>query len=733
MSTDVSLNTKDLFPRFLTAYKIAVLTICKTYCLGIVPDDIKMKVMLPVLRFIDGDASSFKGILDSDIYQIKELVGSVPTTMPDCTLYQVVLKSLWELDSPNELQNFFLDVEKHMESPATELGRRYFESQDKEESKFLVSDGSIMDQFFRKCVLAFLNLSFDGVIDLWMRLRAMLEPSRGEWDSFNMEDDMVEISPLAHLAEQALAPRVQRYDCMDIKNIGVENIDALLEHCNHQMVKYGMTVDKRVLNLLHRLVRCDVGCPPDTYSVLYLDACQKRDQTQAIEHLHRYFDYSQNLREQNKYQLALFNLAVVYNELYCEEESLRAAEEAIAVAREDDDTVSLATITIWLHRFVRCHPRHKMPDFFADKQQLLQFIQNRAKHHMSLELAFVAQQFESQQLLSAGECPQSLMESNFKCSNLLVMANDVLFARKLHALQHDMWSRYAVHELASTYVDITMESFPEKKPNCHNYLEAVSAKSLLQLRSGKFSLALDTMMRAEDMAKQSLLEENLWLPQLRLLRAEMAIVKGEPGEAEFYLDQVKTGGYNQFDAIDEIRCLEIRMHLEAGNYQTARDITLEAIDEHLSRISTDVTFQCQYLNLFVRGLIRSGNPSRAYTASVRSFDLSRKYSNIQVALEAVTLHGEILVSIKRFDEAFQVVQHHMPAIIESGDCNIKGEAYLVLAKAVMGYMSTELEMKQCRNLMAKSKQMFEAGQSAHGKYIWQQTNEEYEKLLTQDL
>lgn len=717
MSTDVTLNCKNYTPRFLTAYKIGILTVCSMYCEELIPKARSMGTMLPILRFIDGSAHSFDNILDSDIHQLKRLLGDAPS-VTECSLYELVLGFLWRLDSPNELHNFFLGIEKHMDHPATELGRRYFSSSITR-SGLIVSDGSILDQFFRKAVLSFEGLQFDGIVELWTSFRAFLEPSRPEWDAINIEGNMdLDKSPLQIMAEKALTePLTVTYDPYDSKHIGMENIDALLEHCHRVMVKYGIAVDPPILDLIRRLVATEPNISAEAYSVLYMDACRYREQTQAIDYLHRYFDYNQDLRTKSKYQLALFNLAHVHNDLDGIEEALRAAEEAVAVAREKDDNVTLATITIWLFRFIRCQPRCKLPDFFADKQQLLQFLQNRAKDQSSLELAFVAQHFEAQQLLDAGEPVGQLMESVLKCSNLLALTQDLDYVRKLQLLQEKMWNRMGTNALASAYLELALQKYPNERPHGHNYMDGIVVKAHRELAQGRIPEALDCMYQTEQFAQEVALLDRQWVPELLLIQAKAHLVKGNARAAESCIDQLRAIGYERLDSYDEIRSVEIQIKLMQHDYTAAYNTSLDALDEHLTRVSTDTIFQSEYLGLYVRTQIESGNPTRAYTACLRLLAMTKGFGHVVEALRATVYLAEILVLTNQCAEASFVLDQSIPAIVECGASQLLADAYVVLGKA----MSQDPQRKQqTHSVWTRALHLYRASENTNGVTTTQQ-------------
>lgn len=463
---------------YLTPYKIAIIHLVMMYCDDLVPMPFRVAVMTSVLNFIDSvqGAGEFKKyqVIDGDLKVLKAELRGVPSSRGNEDLYGLLLIRLWKLESLDDLHSFFQRIEGYLEDThsgeevnndesthgageseeATSFGEARI-MEDRCESR-KVKPSSILGSFFRKCYLSFDQLSFDQIAGIWQafqrfRLSSKVDLSAMERDGCGeggaIEDDHMHI---LKNVEQVLIPATETVF------ISSENLDDMLEYQAERLEKHSSVLPEKTRELLENLISAHQTLPSSAHFVRYLDACKSLDYEKAFDHLHRFYDYTMDSRGRTHYQYALFTLAVLQAQYQGSKEALKAAQEAISVARENTDLACLTQILSWVHSYLVSNPTVEVPESLAIKEQISQYLKTKSGE-TSEELHALSYQSEIGQIVSKGGPLAAAFEALTKSFYIRISDRPASTTTKLSLAQSTLWNRCGNYTLADTYVRFCSE------------------------------------------------------------------------------------------------------------------------------------------------------------------------------------------------------------------------------------------------------------------------------------
>lgn len=474
---------------YLTPYKIAVLHLIMMYCDGLIPMSFRVAVMKSVLNFIDcvQGVEEFKKsqTIDGNLTTLKAELSEIPSSYGSNDLYSSLLIRLWKLRSLDDLHSFFQHIGDYLGSSSSgdqgtnnnnddddhhdghaadgiEVGiegtTSFFQSRNMEGRGGMrkVKPSSILGSFLRKCYLSFDQLSFDQVAGIWQAFQNFRLSSKVDWQAMEREIDEdggeVEDDHMQMLVgvEQAVIPRTEKVF------ISSENLDDMLEYQAERLEKHSSVLPEKMRQLLENLIAANQSLPSSAHFVRYLDACKNLDYERAFEHLHRFYDYTMDSRGRTHYQYALFTLAVLQAQYQGSKEALKAAQEAISVARENMDLACLTQILSWIHSYLVNNPTVEVPESLAIKEQISQYLKTKSGE-TSEELHALSYQSEVGQIVCKGGSLVAAFEALTKSLYIQISNGPTNTATKLNLAQSALWNRCGNYTLADTYIQFCSE------------------------------------------------------------------------------------------------------------------------------------------------------------------------------------------------------------------------------------------------------------------------------------
>ncbi len=156
-------------PRYLTPSTISLLALISVYTDGVVPS----AAMIPVLSFLvshirpltakDENVGSY--ILATDNFQKATI--TLASSRPGRTIWDLLLKKLWEIDSFDALNSFFDTL---------------VEDKDQDPKPIVLSRRSLLGRFVARAQLEFNRLVFEAGVKLWKSFINYRAPTLPLWN-----------------------------------------------------------------------------------------------------------------------------------------------------------------------------------------------------------------------------------------------------------------------------------------------------------------------------------------------------------------------------------------------------------------------------------------------------------------------------------------------------------------------------------------------------------------------
>ena len=113
-------------------------------------------------------------------------------------------------------------------------------------------------------------------------------------------------------------------------------------------------------------------------------------------------------------------------------------------------------------------------------------------------------------------------------------------------------------------------------------------------------------------------------------------------------------------------------------------LMLEQAAHSMQPENFDVHSQIRLLCLKARILEKSGQPQRGFSLAMRAANIAHRSKVLFDLWESIVTLSAVLLSLREFDAANQLVQSIMPQILESEDSALVARAYSTLVDANMG-------------------------------------------------
>lgn len=174
--------------RYLTPCKIGLLALIYVYTDGVVPSS----ATIPLLSFLASyvlpqirpDSQHYKDLLSHGcaipIETFLKSTIAYPSQIPGRSIWDLLLKKLWELDSFDALHFFFHNLSSILQ--AHDVAQRDEDERDSSSHKhMLLSRRSLLGGFVRRAQLEFTRLQFHDGIALWKDFVIYRMPTLSSW------------------------------------------------------------------------------------------------------------------------------------------------------------------------------------------------------------------------------------------------------------------------------------------------------------------------------------------------------------------------------------------------------------------------------------------------------------------------------------------------------------------------------------------------------------------------
>lgn len=129
--------------------------------------------------------------------------------------------------------------------------------------------------------------------------------------------------------------------------------------------------------------------------------------------------------------------------------------------------------------------------------------------------------------------------------------------------------------------------------------------------------------------------------------------------------------------------LEIDLHMRRQNFPKALAV-LEKLATKLNDNEVDIAQRIKVMTLKARIFDRAGIPQKGFSLALRAASLAHRVLLLPALWEAVGALCRVLVSIKEFEAAAELLESIVPQVLECEDCDLAGKTFCFLADAHMG-------------------------------------------------
>lgn len=648
-------------------------------------------------------------------------------------IQKLLLQALWNIDSVESLDTHIKRAYCVLLSSSAVV------SESDGDVKKLVSPRSLLGSYIQKIVTTFKLLHFDEEFLLYEAFVDYREPSRAlhlslggyttHYDGPNMEDtkgnslegtmftfdvphrlkngpsdtitdkDEVLFSTIKNQLNESLGMNLptptqsSQGTSLNLLPVPKHDIQVLLDKQIVLLETYGTRTPKKLRDVMTLMASPNSNTCliqnttfnnlPSYYYINYLESLHELDYQGAFNSLHQYFDYMVSNNSKYFYHFALISRASLHQFFGEDEKALDAIQEAISVARENKDNVTLTYILSWLFNFMKNKPELWNKQTFYhnnNEQHLLEFLVNRTQT-VSLLLYSMSYNFEALHIMNNGGPLTKYLESLLKATYISI--NDELpsFIKSSEMIT-TVWSRVGNPNLSNAYADIALECIKETG-NLGDGLSLEIRKSCLDYDRGDTEKAysnLESLKR--DAEKDQSLYKTLQLRSLIML-TKIGLRKGRFKFSEKIIESLSCNEIQDIELKAEIIHAYAEVQVALGNYSKA----LKYISSNLSLIESQHSkaqinlHTISKLNLLKCHIFnKSGAHSRAISLVIQQIQQGKQTGFKTIVVEGLIILVSVLNNMNYYEDAFQILGAIMPEILMVENIDYTSRAYFEFAK-----------------------------------------------------
>jgi anaphase-promoting complex subunit 5 len=152
---------------------------------------------------------------------------------------------------------------------------------------------------------------------------------------------------------------------------------------------------------------------------------------------------------------------------------------------------------------------------------------------------------------------------------------------------------------------------------------------------------------------------------------------------EHLLSQLQGIQLPDMEIIFLLSFLSIEFKIRQGDYGGAWQL-IEQTAQSTHQDNFDLYSQVKLLCLKGRILGKTGQPQRGFSLAMRAASIAHRAKLLPPLWEALCTLADVLLSLREFDAASEMVESIMPQILEAEDCELAARAYSLLVDASMG-------------------------------------------------
>lgn len=574
--------------------QLPLLALIDLYCHNSLPSHLVPPIMSILVSLIESE--EYLPTLEHVINKVNAGIEDYPgSNIGDSKVVSgMILSKLCDLDSLDAFYDFLNDMTKLLIDPPLDLigGKAQ-----KVKGLKTMQSNSFLGKFLLNIILNVKVMDFKEMLMLWKAFCEYRKP----FMQIEQDEFWKRIRPECEIIDQVISQD-------DLKN--------LFDFQLNQLQRSAAEVPEDVQNILKMLTQRQRNGANKSYYIEYLQYWLQGDYENALNSLHRYFDYMMSSKQNYYYHYALLALASLHASFGCEQEALRAINEAIMVAREARDSNCLNYLLSWLFNFLNDSP-HLEKDGEMNRDQILDFLELKSKmrHNSTLHcISFMDKAHMSflkgmqisevnHNLLSA-----SYLALNSQRKNYPNEMNNIIQVSRLMA---KMWWICGTDyiDLFDVYLGIA-EHFASKSNDWNELVEIhlLKAKKIF-VTDNNYQEAIDLLTKDEYKVKQNINLYKQWKTKFELIRLENMIkTNGNKHEATFLLSNIESLGkeLNNIEISFEIGYIRAQYFIWKGHFNEACEILTGTMSDMKSNSTYNNYWFCQYQLLYGKTMNNRG-------------------------------------------------------------------------------------------------------------------------------
>lgn len=290
--------------RYLTPSRVALLSLIRLYSDGLVPSS----ACIPILSFVISNILPIRlnakeggetRPLDDSIINIEKLQEATcihHSAIPGRTIWDLLLKNLWGINSLDALHTFFDDLQLLLE-PADGSSGQYDGDNSTRPKRMLLSRNSPFGAFVRRSQLEFTRLQFHDGTNLWKRFIVYRGPTLAFWKrrnpavgSHSFDCNLRQLPGNADGRLTGLIYGDLSHSIPNHASYSTDDMERLIDHQVNRMQQIGVRIPHTVLSQIKIMAESGSVVPEVSYYMQFLEAWKAGDYPSSFDNLHRYFE-----------------------------------------------------------------------------------------------------------------------------------------------------------------------------------------------------------------------------------------------------------------------------------------------------------------------------------------------------------------------------------------------------------------------------------------------------------
>ncbi|KAJ5965913.1 hypothetical protein N7481_012627 [Penicillium waksmanii] len=684
--------------RYLTPWRISLLCLITVYTDGVVPNSSAVHVLsfLTAGLFpLDPADKQWESHYLPSIDELEEVLSHHESSIPGRTLWDLFLRKLWSLDSLDALEEFMSDV---LPSLLSKTREQLIQERDSglapEEEGMRLSRSSPLGAFVRRACLEYTRLQFHDSVTLWTGFVKYRLPTYHMWARRNPSDEqspvdinltMNGLDTSSYLSQVVYGDFEQ--EVQDDGMVSVKDAERLVEFQVGELQRLGGRVPDEMRTQLKHIMTSESSVPILMYYLEYLDAWKAGDYTSAFDNLHRYFDYTMHSNlDRSAYQFALLNLAIIQADFECFSEAISAVQEAVAIARESHDMNCLNFCMSWLYHFGKAFPEQmrevQNSGMLGNEKEGLAFLKAKSKETDMWSLLSTTLVSEAKLEMQQGESLASIVETFVRASHVNLTKGLSTSTGSHMQLQSIMYARIGATHLSWLDTEVFRECYSEGSPY-DDFVKLTFRNCQILAQKGNYKEAFARMNKVEADRLRAFKYNNSWTYYSGLLQLQRQICRDDKVAVEHILAQLQAVQLLEFEMRLLLAFHTIEFTIRQGDYGRALRMVEQAAHS-MQPENFDVHSQIKLLCLKARILEKSGHPQRGFSLAMRAASIAHRSKILFDLWESICTLAAVLLSLREFEAAVELVESIMPQILESEDFALIARAYSLLVDANMG-------------------------------------------------